>query len=97
MHRFLKGASGSTHNLTLGVEEMVTRIKDAVTRAHDAATPLPVGRLAALKETCEFRVRSCDESAEEEAVTSYCAKRMGTPGEAAVTARTAPLARPGFP
>jgi len=86
VHLFLQGASGSTHNLTLGVEEMVTRIKDAVTRAHEAAAQLPVGRLAALKEPFEFRIRAFDESAEEEAVTTYCAKRMGTPGEAAATA-----------
>ena len=86
VHLFLQGASGSTHNLTLGADEMVIRIKDAVNRAREAAAPRPVERLAALKEPFEFRVRSFDDSAEEEAVTGYCTKRMGSPGEAAATA-----------
>ena len=86
VHLFLQGASGSTHNLTLGVDEMVTRIEAAVTRAREAAEPRPVGRLAALAEPFEFRVRAFDDSAEEEAVKSYCTKRMGTAGEAEATA-----------
>ena len=86
VHVFLQGASGSTHNLTLGADEMVTRVKAAVNRARDAAAPRSVERLAAIKEPFEFRVRAFDESAEEEAVTSYCAKRMGSDEAAKATA-----------
>ena len=81
-HVFLQGASGSTHNLTVSPDEMVIRIKEAVNRARTAATPLAVGRLAAIKEPFEFRIRAFDESAEEEAVTSYCRKRVGSPESA---------------
>lgn len=76
VHVFLQGASGSTHNLTVPPAEMVLRIKDAVERARSAAAPRAVTRLAALEEPFEFRVRVFDESAEEEAVTSYCRKRV---------------------
>jgi len=77
-HVFLQGASGSTHNLTVPPDEMVIRIKDAVNRARTAATPRPIRRLAALKEPFDFRIRAFDESAEEEAVTGYCRKRVGS-------------------
>lgn len=77
-HVFLQGASGSTHNLTVPPDEMVLRIKDAVNRARIAATPHPAHRLDAIKEPFEFRVRAFDESAEEEAVTGYCRKRVGS-------------------
>ena len=86
IHLFLQGASGSTHNLTVGVDEAVVRVKDAVNRARAAAVPRPVDRLAAIKEPFEFRIRAFDESAEEEAVMSYCTKRMGSAGEANATA-----------
>ncbi len=86
IHLFLQGASGSTHNLTVGVDEAIVRLKDAVNRARSAAVPRPIGGLAAIKEPFEFRVRAFDESAEEEAVMSYCSKRMGTVGEAHATA-----------
>jgi neutral ceramidase len=77
-HLFLQGASGSTHNLVLGADEMVVRIKDAVNRVRDAAAPRSVGRLAALREPFDFRVRVFDEAAEEEAVTGYCRRRMAS-------------------
>jgi len=86
VHLFLQGASGSTHNLVLGADEMVTRVKEAVNRARDAAATRPVARLAALKEPFEFRVRAFEESAEEEAVKTYCAKRMGNAEAAEATA-----------
>ena len=76
VHVFLQGASGSTHNLTVPPDEMVVRIKDAVERARGAAATRAVTRLAALEEPFEFRVRVFDESAEEEAVKSYCRKRV---------------------
>ena len=77
-HVFLQGASGSTHNLTVAPEEMVVRIKESVTRARAAAAPRPVHHLAAIKEPFDFRIRTFDESAEEEAVTGYCRKRVGS-------------------
>lgn len=86
VHLFLQGASGSTHNLTLGADEMVLRVKEAVNRARAAADATPVARLAGIKEPFEFRVRSFEESAEEEAVMSYCAKRMGSAEAATATA-----------
>jgi hypothetical protein len=57
-----------------------------VSRARSAAVPRAIDGLAAIKEPFEFRVRAFDESAEEEAVMSYCTKRMGTLGEANATA-----------
>lgn len=86
VHLFLQGASGSTHNLTLGAEEMVIRVKEAVNRARESAAATTVSRLAGIKEPFEFRIRSFDESAEEEAVMTYCAKRMGSTEAAAATA-----------
>jgi len=77
IHLFLQGASGSTHNLTLGPDEMVLRVKEAVGRARAAAVPRPVTRVDGLQEPFAFRVRSFDESAEEEAVMGYCRKRAG--------------------
>ena len=76
---FLEGASGSTHNLTLTADEMVTRIKAAVERATAVATPHPVSRLVAVKESFEFRVRMFDETAEEEAVRNYLSRRYKNP------------------
>ena len=85
-HVFLQGASGSTHNLTVPPDEMVIRIKNAVNQARGAATPREVTHLAALKEPFEFRIRPFEESAEEEAVMTYCAKRMGNREAAEATA-----------
>jgi len=85
-HVFLQGASGSTHNLTVPPDEMVIRIKHAVNQARAAATPREVTHLAALKEPFEFRIRPFEESAEEEAVMTYCAKRMGNRETAEATA-----------
>lgn len=85
-HIFLQGASGSTHNLTVPPDEMVIRIKNAVNQARGAATPREVTRLAALKEPFGFRIRSFEESAEEEAVMTSCAKRMGNREAAEATA-----------
>jgi hypothetical protein len=79
VHLFLQGASGSTHNLTVGADEAVLRVKGAVNAAREAATPRDVRRLDGLQEPFSFRIRAFDESAEEEAVISYCRKRAGSP------------------
>lgn len=76
---FLEGASGSTHNLNLNADEMVTRIKKAVERALVSAQPHPVTRLVAIKEPFEFRIRLFDETAEEEAVRNYLTRRYKNP------------------
>src|SRR5262249_11530451 len=73
---FLEGASGSTHNLSLKTDEMVLRIKAAVRDALGRARPRPVPRLAALKRPLTFKVRTFDEAREDQAVASYCRKRI---------------------
>ncbi len=73
---FLEGASGSTHNITpVPVDIAITRMKKAVTDALAAAEPQKVSRFAALKRPFEFKVRTFDESFEDEKVSSYCRKR----------------------
>lgn len=74
---FLEGASGSTHNLGLPADEMVHRVKAAVTDALGKATPRPVGRVAALKKEFRFKVRTFDEAQEDAAVAAYCKARTG--------------------
>ena len=74
---FLEGASGSTHNLSLSTDEMVQRIKRAVRVTLALAEPRPVTQLAALKRPFKFRVRTFDETKEDEAVRFYCRKAMG--------------------
>jgi hypothetical protein len=73
---FLEGASGSTHNLDLKCEEMVVRIQGAVNDALSKATPRAVDRIDAIRRPFLFSVRSFNEEAEEQAVTSYCAARL---------------------
>jgi len=73
--QFLEGASGSTHNLTLPCAEAVLRIKAAVHETAAKAETRPVSSIAALKREFAYRVRRFDESAEEEAVATYCRKR----------------------
>jgi hypothetical protein len=74
---FLAGAYGSTHNLTLGGEEMVYRISAAVREALSKAEVRPVGVLRSLKRELRYRVRRFDEAAEDAAVSFYCQKRVG--------------------
>lgn len=82
---FLQGASGSTHNLQLSCDEMVTRIKTAVRQALNQAEPRPVARLAALKRPFRFRVRAFDEAREDEAVVRYCQRWIGQSGDQIAT------------
>ncbi|MBX9622952.1 MAG: hypothetical protein K2X82_03975 [Gemmataceae bacterium] len=74
---FLEGASGSTHNLGLPADEMVTRMKAAVGDALDKATPRPVNRVAAVRKEFRFKVRTFDEEKEDAAVVAYCKARAG--------------------
>jgi hypothetical protein len=74
---FLEGASGSTHNLGLPADEMVTRVKAAVADALDKATPRPVDRVTAVKKEFRFKVRTFDEAKEDAAVVAYCRARAG--------------------
>jgi hypothetical protein len=74
---FLEGASGSTHNITgIPCDEAVRRMKHAVKEALEAAEPRGVTKLASIKRPFEFKVRTFDESAEDEKVSKYCRKRI---------------------
>jgi len=72
---FLEGASGSTHNLSLGCDEMAVRIKQSVTDALAKAEARPVHRLAARKRSFPARVRRFNEEQQDRAVADYCRKR----------------------
>ena len=73
---FLEGASGSTHRRDVTAAEAKERIERAVLQSLDLAEPQQVDNLAALKRPFEFKIRTFDEVAEEEAVSSYCTKRF---------------------
>lgn len=74
---FLEGASGSTHNITgVPVDQAVIRMKKAVSDALAAAEPHAVTRLVSVKRPFEFKVRTFDESVEDEKVSAYTRKRM---------------------
>jgi neutral ceramidase len=79
---FFEGASGSTHNLDVATPEATLRIKDAVERALAVAKPRPVARVRALRKMISVKVRHFDEAAEQQAVTSYCSKRIKDPAGA---------------
>jgi neutral ceramidase len=81
---FLEGASGSTHNLNLSGEEMISRMKQAVSDSLARATVRPVGRLAAIKRPFKFRIRNFDEAQEDAAVSKYCRKYVGAYGETVI-------------
>jgi hypothetical protein len=74
---FLEGASGSTHNITgVPVDEAVRRMKRAVLDALAAAEPRRVTKLVSIKRPFAFKVRTFDESVEDEKVSRYCRKRI---------------------
>jgi hypothetical protein len=81
---FLEGASGSTHNLSLSGDEMVTRIKQGVREAAAKAQPRQVNRLAAIRRPFKFKVRTFDDAKEDEAVTRYCRKYVGAYGDTVI-------------
>jgi hypothetical protein len=75
---FLEGASGSTHNITgVPVDVAIERMKRAVTEALAAAEPCEVNKLVSIKRPFTFKVRTFDESIEDEKVSRYCRKRIG--------------------
>jgi hypothetical protein len=79
---FLEGASGSTHNITgVPVDEAVRRLKRVINQALDEAEPHPVTRLVSVKRPFTFKVRTFDETVEDEKVSSYCRKHMGAGAE----------------
>lgn len=82
---FLEGASGSTHNITgVPTDEAVRRMKKAVTEALAQAEPHAVTRLASIKRPFPFKVRTFDESVEDEKVSRYCRKRIPSGAEGVI-------------
>ena len=71
---FLSGAAGSTHNLVLDCNEMVTRIKATVQETLAKSEPMRSTRLAAIKKEIQFQMRMFDEEKEDKAVMDYCKK-----------------------
>src|SRR5262249_32137158 len=65
---FIEGASGSTHNISLGTAEAERRILDALRYVVDQASDAPVARIASLKRELDVQIRNFDESKEEQAV-----------------------------
>lgn len=81
---FFNGASGSTHHLTSGINEVILRIKnviDASLSRLETCTSLPIH---SSKRPFQFKIRKFDEVIEEQAVTRYCQKRL--PSQANVIA-----------
>ena len=74
---FLPGAFGSTHNVTeVPPPEAVKRLKGTISDAMEQAKPMPVDKLASLQRPFTFKVRTFDETVEDEKVSSYCRKRV---------------------
>lgn len=71
---FLSGAAGSTHNLSLTCDEMITRIKGATNEAMVHAVPSTSSVLRAIKLEVAFTMRTFDETKEDAAVVEYCRK-----------------------
>ena len=74
---FVPGAFGSTHVLTLSMDERIFRIKNAVKQAYSKARKTKISKVASVKKQFQYRVRNFDEGAEEKAVSYYCNKRLG--------------------
>ena len=71
---FFSGAAGSTHNLGLPCDEMVTRIKSSVEETLLKVSPMQSMKLASIKRELAFQMRTFDEQAEDQAVSEYCLK-----------------------
>ena len=69
---FLSGAAGSTHNLGLDCDEMVTRIKSAVRDALNHAQPMGSAALSSIKRELPYQLRTFDDAVQEAAVIRYC-------------------------
>jgi hypothetical protein len=63
---------------------MTARLKLAVKDAVATAQPRPVNRLATIKRPFKFKVRTFNETKEDEAVTRYCRKYVGAYGETVI-------------
>jgi len=74
---FIPGAFGSTHVLSLSMDERILRIKNAVKDAFSKAQKRQIATLTSVKKQFSYRVRHFDEDAEEKAVSYYCNKRLG--------------------
>jgi hypothetical protein len=74
---FIPGAFGSTHVLSLSMDERILRIKNAVKQAFSKAQKRQVPTVTSVKKQFKYRVRNFDEDAEEKAVSFYCNKRLG--------------------
>lgn len=74
---FLEGASGSTHNLTIGADEAIIRLKLAIKHALGNLEPHSVDKLVSVKRPFAFKVRQYDEAVEDKKVVDYCKKRTG--------------------
>jgi neutral ceramidase len=74
---FIPGAFGSTHVLSLSMDERILRIKNAVKDAFSKAEKRQVPTVISEKRQFRYRVRNFDEDAEEKAVSYYCNKRLG--------------------
>jgi len=74
---FTPGAFGSTHVLTISMDERILRIKNAVKEALSKADKRKISRVRSVKKEFKYRVRNFDEDAEEKAVSYYCNKRLG--------------------
>jgi neutral ceramidase len=83
---FFEGASGSTHNLELAATEATYRIREAVTRSLAAARPHRLDAVRGLRRELTVKVRRFDESREDQAVSTYCAKRIKDQAAAAKVA-----------
>jgi hypothetical protein len=74
---FTPGAFGSTHVLSLSMDERILRIKNAVKDAFSKAQKRQIPTVTSVKKQFSYRVRKFDEDAEEKAVSYYCNKRLG--------------------
>jgi hypothetical protein len=74
---FTPGAFGSTHVLSLSMDERILRIKNAVKLAYSKAQKRQIPTVTSVKKQFKYRVRNFDEDAEEKAVSFYCNKRLG--------------------
>jgi len=74
---FMPGAFGSTHVLTLSMDERILRIKNAVREASFKAQKREMPRIKSVKKQLKYQVRNFDEDEEEKAVSYYCRKRLG--------------------
>ena len=76
---FLEGASGSTHNITgVSTGEAVVRMKRVIEQSLNSAERRPVRRVNAIRRRFVFRVRTFDETVEDEKVVSYVRKYSPT-------------------